>query len=485
MQLLSAAREQVMSGCGREVEVPAVEAVSLIEAGPQRIAPVVMATTDGVPVTAAQLEAAEKVRQASMLVQVLPQECQQVMLGFDEESWQVCPVWKKAEFAMRHLTKFSPGTLSGARRALQRLQVWLELRSMPEKARTFRCPGGLLIWFVTDAQAASKSKSGGLTVPMSLRTGLEFARSQCAVPVQSDTPALATIASRPGVPPVPAVSVTVRMLYHFIHCASSTSVSGVVNVYSSLFVLCVFGSLRVRDAQRASLEISRDSRGEIIRGNCFTSKHPKRRAPQAMPFFVPTVEEVFGGWAAPIRRLQRDLPGRDYLFPAVRREKTGGFGGSTVELALVATPAKSEDIISLMRMVLRLPPLSMTEAEARRVTGHSLRHCLPTLARVFGFTLEERNELGRWAAAVQASARRSALPNVYAVEAESVRVLDILRRLLARMHEAVGRFPSGCRDLPPLGGWDLLSRDRAPKGISVAGLEAESESSDPDSGDEI
>ena len=124
-------------------------------------------------------------------------------------------------------------------------------------------------------------------------------------------------------------------------------------------------------------------------------------------------------------------------------------------------------------------------AEARRVTGHSLRHCLPTLARVFGFTLEERNELGRWAAAVQASARRSALPNVYAVEAESVRVLDILRRLLARMHEAVGRFPSGCRDLPPLGGWDLLSRDRAPKGISVAGLEAESESSDPDSGDEI
>ena len=93
--------------------------------------------------------------------------------------------------------------------------------------------------YVLDEQRASRSKTGGVTVPMSLKGGLDFARLHCAVPVRSNADALATIASPSARMPVPALSVTIRMLYHFLFMASGGAAQGsVVSVYSSLLVVC-------------------------------------------------------------------------------------------------------------------------------------------------------------------------------------------------------------------------------------------------------
>ena len=119
----------------------------------------------------------------------------------------------------------------------------------------------------------------------------------------------------------------------------------------------------------------------------------------------------------------------------------------------------------------------MTEVDAKRISGHSLRHVLPTLARVFGLSVEDRNELGRWAAAVQASLRRSALPNTYSAEAESVRVLEILRGLLERMHARVCELPHAAESLPAFGGWDVMAGCQVREEILSADLEAEAPSS--------
>ena len=77
------------------------------------------------------------------------------MLDFHVDSWEACPVDREAEFAMKHLGKFGPGSLSLARRTLVRLRRWLVLNGMPGKAATFECEAGVLIWFVLDEQRAS------------------------------------------------------------------------------------------------------------------------------------------------------------------------------------------------------------------------------------------------------------------------------------------------------------------------------------------
>merc|ERR1712151_393407 len=62
------------------------------------------------------------------------------------------------------------------------------------------------------------------------------------------------------------------------------------------------------------------------------------------------------------------------------------------------------------------------------MTGHSSRHYLPTAARLLGMRIEDRNELGRWAAATtDQAARRGSMPNLYpAKEAEPARVRQVV-----------------------------------------------------------
>ncbi|KAL1524200.1 hypothetical protein AB1Y20_019108 [Prymnesium parvum] len=60
-------------------------------------------------------------------------------------------------------------------------------------------------------------------------------------------------------------------------------------------------------------------------------------------------------------------------------------------------PAKTSEVIKVMRFLLTQAPLRLKPEQAARYSGHSLRHLMPTLARLFGFPKEERDELARWA----------------------------------------------------------------------------------------
>ena len=118
--------------------------------------PVAVAFVEGVAASAAQLEAEQRTREAYLLLSLLPDACHRLMLDFHVASWEACPVDRnKADFAMKHLGKFGPGSLALARRTLVRLRRWLVLNGMPGKAATFECEAGVLIWFVLDEQRAS------------------------------------------------------------------------------------------------------------------------------------------------------------------------------------------------------------------------------------------------------------------------------------------------------------------------------------------
>ena len=49
-------------------------------------------------------------------------------------------------------------------------------------------------------------------------------------------------------------------------------------------------------------------------------------------------------------------------------------------------------VSKVVRFLLTLPPLSLSTSQAAKFSGHSARHLLPTLARLFALSKEDRDE---------------------------------------------------------------------------------------------
>ena len=134
-----------------------------------------------------------------------------------------------------------------------------------------------------------------------------------------------------------------------------------------------------------------------------------------------------------------------------------------------------------MRFLLTLPPLCMTTEEAARFSRHSLRHMLPTLARAFGLSIEDREELGRWAASQDKATRDQHMPNLYASEAAPQRVIQIVQRLLRSVQRRLASEggPAALYRFAPLSkeAWTFFG----PGDLSAeVGAEASSSESDSD-----
>jgi hypothetical protein len=115
-------------------------------------------------------------------------------------------------------------------------------------------------------------------------------------------------------------------------------------------------------------------------------------------------------------------------------------------------------------------------------------------------SIEDRNELARWAAAADTKGRRASMPNLYAPEAEAPRILAIQRDLFARLGALLRMArPATCLvpasalyPLPLWGSWDELqsliagqggSSEPSPRCIapdSELGMEPDSSESDDD-----
>ena len=163
-------------------------------------------------------------------------------------------------------------------------------------------------------------------MPAALRSGLVFAAKTLTLPLDVDAKAFVNVAQLPGRAPTPALATTIRMLYHFVHIAVHHE-KPVVRLYASGFVLAVVSALRLRDCQRATIQL----REQYLVGSCFTSKHPKRRQPLVMPFFAPLISHslLSGWWAAlPHRVLPSFAAGgltsyfRGFLFRAASTSTT-------------------------------------------------------------------------------------------------------------------------------------------------------------------
>jgi hypothetical protein len=306
------------------IEGPSRGARTLTRAGHDPVGPACgdLAVPPEMGGSAQDEESRERERQMDLLLALLPPRVVAQVCDFSEHEWDRVPLERRRSILTKHLCSYSPGTLSSCRRTLTRLGRWLESNGFSEQIVTWDCSGGILCWFVQDEQQKSRSKSGGATVPAALRSGLVFAAKTLMLPLKVDAKSFLNVAILPGKAPTPALATTIRMLYHFVHVATHHEMP-VVRLYASGFVLAAISALRLRDCQRATIQL-RDS---YLVGSCFTSKHPKRRQPMVMPFFAPLISEpdLSGWWVA----LPQGSPvfgggGPDFIFPrlSVPRAKT-------------------------------------------------------------------------------------------------------------------------------------------------------------------
>ena len=167
-----------------------------------------------------------------------------------------------------------------------------------------------------------------------------------------------------------------------------------------------------------------------------------------MPFFSPRHSRLHH-YARPLARAGGVGP--DFIFPRLSVPR-----GSNVldpRARVLSGPAKTADVIKVMRYLLTIPPLSLSAKEASKFSGHSMRHLLPTLARLFGLSKEDREELARWAASPDVRGQRGAMPNVYSQEVAAPRVVSIINVILSRAFARSDEL-GGFENLPSFGGWN-------------------------------
>jgi len=180
------------------------------------------------------------------------------------------------------------------------------------------------------------------------------------------------------------------------------------------------------------------------------------------------------GWSDPLDQLNA---GADFLFPRISLKRGANMRHESAQW--VSGPAATSAVVKAMRWLLTLPPLSLSVSQVARDSGHSLRHLVPTIARIFGFPEEDRFELNRWAIGVDRQrGGQGNMPQVYSQEAAEHRVVPILSRLLAQIGARAEEL-GGIVDPLRLHDWAVFRSD-ASRYVPPDNIEAEASSSESD-----
>ena len=463
---------QVVTACHAEAPTPPPTGHNPVTVDGIATGPV----TSGSCVTAQEEEQAAKRKQASLLATLIGQDQVAIACGYRPDEWRGRDPDKLRNLWERHIVAYSEGQIRGARCALVRLSKWLASQGLLVACAGWTVSGGLLCEWVLDEQSASKS--AGDSIPNNLRNFIRWSSSALKLSgLAVDDEAFRNISAPPARQPTPALAATVAMLFHFSRLATAHH-QAIVRHYAAGFVLVVLAALRVRDAQRARIKVYIDAppNGASVEGVCYTSKHPRRRAPMPMPFWVPRSNDVLGDWQHGLQYL-----GPDYTFPAVQVPRGSAASIADPRAVVQQGPARSRYVIKYMRVLLRMDDFT-TEAQAKRFSGHSGRHTLVTVARLLCYKHEDRRELGRWLAALgDGKERRAAMANAYSSEAERPRVLEVISRILLDIKQ---RVPSP-GELSPDDPWAPFraQRDAASGSADAETIRAEASSSESDAFD--
>ena len=461
--------------------------------------------------TSKEIEANDRYIAGAQILAFIPSFLHASIVSLRKHEFEALELEKRQGLFRLHFGAFSPGSISGARRALTRLVDWLAIGGQDDcfldDAPWLVVSGGLLALFIQDEQSKSKGGSqGGASVASSLRAGLSWAVAHLGckgLEVKEDV--FLTITAPSPAPAKQAVSVTVKVLDH-LRSVRSSHPSAIVRYYAAGFELVGIASLRIRDAQRATLSFDREvinlgggmDIAGYLHGLCYSSKHPKRRSQKKKFFFAPVQAGLSGkgepdGYVDVLLDARKEWDGEewDYIFPRVSCPRGGSLASPSVKL--LGGPAASHDVIRHFRGILRLAPLSLSAADAAHFSGHSGRHFQVTLGKALSslmgdggrhmrYSHDELSLLGDWL--------EGSMVARYSSEQYRDSKLELLVRLLSDVERILEAARQGTVTLPARGGWGELAAILSTPGRKTRARAAppdgllEDEPSDSDSEDE-
>ena len=353
--------------------------------------------------------------------------------------------------------------LRGCLNALKRLGAWLQAKYGPRHG--YRCKPAIVGWFICENLVADDAEGHAAS---SLVSGLRFASAVLKFPIEVADCSVKFLCKAPNRMPKQAPSASVRMLHHFFSVACDTSYEMKLRGIAAAFMVMMLAALRGVDAQRSKFHYA-SSDGVEAAVKYFSAVAWDSKRKECMPWACP--QFVFGSdaWFEPLMFVWGD---HDYLFASSVR------GASLRDASeLVDRPATPYMIVKYLRELLKLPSISMSEADANRMRRHSFRHWIANCTRVLGFSLSDSFQGGRWK-------EQGVMPLRYAQEVKFLVHIRIIRKVLSKCEEALRRVPVD--NWPVFGGWEFLDPDASVSvPLAVEPEEGfENEGDDRDSDDE-
>ena len=330
----------------------------------------------------------------------------------------------------------------------------------------FECSVGFLLAFLASQKAASSAASR--------RLGLIWAQDILKVSIMATSPVLERFKTGNA-----TGSRTVRgsalvspliLMCHFPKIAANSEHSEYVCAAGAGFNLMIAGSLRYSDVCRntcvPSMGVGKGQGGGLAIEGC--SKGTKGKAGLmywwAEALDVHDSKKWFQALLVPLEDL---VPAPDFIF---RRGvfAAGKEGQPEHFLEWGDGPAPKAHIIMLFVYICGLKPLCWTEAFALKFARlHGFRRVYPCIARLLSkrlkLTIDDRQELGRWAASALAGDGKQVvapLANLYGSDAARFKLVTTRKRVGAAVRDVVRSLGNKWPDLPTEGGgFEVLLSD--------------------------
>ena len=326
-------------------------------------------------------------------------------------------LYKKCE---RHLT-----SMANARRAL--LALFDFAKSTGITLHNFRASVGLISAFLSSQTA--------ITMPASRLCGLAWAQKNYKLDLPADDPVLASYKEVRGSGANHATTTPPKIMCHYAVIASTKSAPEYIQAGAAGLHMLGAGSLRYGDAQRSKWRVL---------NNCIEGHGPSKTGEA---YWWAEKKDWLGGdaWFRPLAKSYKGAKAEpDYLFRRATFAPNHS-GDPDHFTGWGEGPAVKKHVIELDRHILQLPPLSLSHEEAITYSRqHGKRRTYPTLARYLShklnLTIEDREELGRWAPQSIGGkrARKHYLSNRYGSDAARTRSVQVrgsvaaaARRLIA------------------------------------------------------
>ena len=273
------------------------------------------------------------------------------------------------------------------------------------------------------------SSMTALTMPRSRLSALRFGQRVFGAFCNATDPVLdpyLTKVSKGGHAPATPLKCALHVCF-----LASESTSTIIRVWAASFLCMMLTSLRYCDVMRAGAPKRTPQ--------AFDGKSRKGKMSSLPMLWYCPLKDFTGSetWSTEWIE-QLTILGRDHLFP--------NFDGTSIGDATAWSvghgPPDKHKVYGALIYMLTLPPLSLPVEEAKKfVKLHGMRRIVPILARLFssvlGLTVEDRNELGRWAYTSQ-----GAMPNLYSDEANRPNQINVRERVLTHARTIFARYKS-------------------------------------------